>query len=126
MKTYQFRTIATMKERDAKNWYIDADIIRKKWINAETLKNALAQYRVEVNEKDYVTITLSAMRKKSPMYVDTKNGESKQIGYVITAKTSFQRDNGSWIDKYIYLWVTIDEVNTPDFRSKLRKGEQKQ
>ena len=123
MKTYQFRTIATMKERDAKNWYIDADIIRKKWINAETLKNALEQYREEVNEKDYVTITPSAMRKKSPMYVDTKNGESKQIGYVITAKTSFQRDNGSWIDKYIYLWVTIDEVNTPDFRSKLRKGD---
>ena len=115
MKTYIFETIATMKERDAKNWYIDADIIRKKRINAETLRNALEQYRQNVNEKDYVTITLSAMRKKAPMYIDTKEGKSKQVGYVITAKTSFQHDNGSWIDKYIDLWVTIDEINTPNF-----------
>ena len=115
MKTYLFETTATMKERDAKKWYIDANVIRKKRINAETLNNALEQYRQDVNENDYVTITLSAMRKKSPMYIDTENGESKQVGYVITGKTSFEHNNGSWIDKYIDLWVTINEINTPNF-----------
>lgn len=55
MQTYLFETIATMKERDAKNWYIDADIIGNKRINAETLKSALEQYRQDVKENNYVS-----------------------------------------------------------------------
>lgn len=115
MKTYLFETTATMKERDAKNWYIDPNMIRKKRIDAETLRNALEQYRQDVIENDYVTVTLSAMRKKSPMYIDMKDGEAKQVGYVITGKISCERNNGTWVDKYINLWVTITEINTPNF-----------
>lgn len=104
-----------MKEYNRKKWWIASDIVRDKYIEAENLNIALKQYQEDVKNKDYITISENALKNKNAMYMDKKDGTSKQIGYVITGKTSFQNDDGTWKDDYIDLWITIHVINTPDF-----------
>lgn len=115
MKTYLFNTSATMKENDRGKWWIDRDIIRNKYIAAENVKDALTKYAEAVEKSDYVSISKNALKNKSAMYIDGKDGNAKQTGYVITGKTSFDNDRGQWIDKYIDLWIDISIIETPDF-----------
>ena len=49
------------------------------------------------------------------MYVDTKDGNTKQIGYVITGKTEFNDNYYRWVKQYVDLWVRITEVNDVEF-----------
>lgn len=84
-------------------------------INADSVKNALEIYRERVEEKHYVNISRNAIKNKSEMFVDTDNG-AKQVGYVITGKTEF--DKGDYIGystQYINLWVTILTVTDTVF-----------
>lgn len=116
MNKYIFKTNATMKEYNNKRWWIDSDIIREIRVEAETAAAALLQYRDIVKEKFYIDISNNAIKNKSAMYVDTKAGECKQVGYVITAKTEFEdRDNYKWSTQYIDLWVTVLTVVDTDF-----------
>lgn len=115
MKKYLFKTTATMKEYNNKKWWIDSDIVRNKYINAENLNEALEKYREFVGEKEYITISNNAIKNKNPMYRDTINGEVKQVGYVITGKTSFQDDNYNWSEQYIDLWVEILTIEDTEF-----------
>lgn len=115
MNQYMFRTTATMKEYNAKQWRIASDIIRTKYITADNLREALKAYAEEVTENDYITISANALRTKSPMYRDKPNGQPKQVGYVITGKTDFQRENGSWTTQFIDLWVSVDKLESVDF-----------
>ena len=110
-----FDTTATMKEHDAKSWWIDRNIIRTKYIKAGSIKEALQEYATLAEKNDYISISPNAIKNKSAMYIDGKDGASKQIGYVITGKTSFDNDRGRWIDKYIDLWIEISVVDTPNF-----------
>jgi hypothetical protein len=48
------------------------------------------------------------------MYVDTKEGNVKQVGYVITGQTEFV-DSGRWSKQYIDLLVTIITVIDTEF-----------
>ena len=112
MSTYMFRTTATMKEYNRRQWYIDPDIIRTKYITADSLREALAEY---ANSVRYITISANAMRRKSAMYVDTKEGTPRQVGYVITASAEMQRDNGTWTTQYIDLWIRVDKLESVDF-----------
>lgn len=43
---YIFETNATMKEYNCKNWWIDSDIITRKYIEAETVPAALEELRL--------------------------------------------------------------------------------
>ena len=114
--TFIFKTTTTMKEYNSRKWWIDSDIVREIRITAENLWAALEQYREIVTEKHYITISDNAIKNKNPMYIDTPNGEPKQIGYVITGKTDFEdRDNYKWSAQYIDLWVTILTVIDTDF-----------
>ena len=70
---------------------------------------------VQKEEKEYITISDNAIKNKTPMYVDTKDGKSKQIGYVLTGKTDFQDDQGNWISQYIELWVEILTITETNF-----------
>ena len=119
MSTYMFRTTATMKEYNAKQWWIASDIIRTKYITADNLREALKAYAEEVTEKDYITISANALRTKSPMYRDRPNGQPEQVGYVITASTEMQRDNGSWTTQFIDLWVSVDKLESVDFEEAI-------
>ena len=115
MKTYLFNTAATMKEHDRKNWWIDRDIIPEHYINAESVKDALTEYVKIAAVKHYVFISENALKTKSAMYIDLKDGGCKQTGYVITGKTSIEGDNYHYVDKYIDLWIDISIVETPNF-----------
>ena len=105
---YRFETTATMKEYNNKKWWIDSDIVRPVIIEADNLKTALQIWRDKVQERDYIKISNNALKSRSPMYIDGKNGEPVQVGFVITGKTEFDKGNYSgYTTQYIDLWVEI-------------------
>lgn len=105
---YIFKTTATMKEYNNKKWYIDGDIVSDMRINADSVENALEIYRERVEEMHYISISKNAIKNKSEMFVDLSDGSVKQVGYVITGKTEFDRgDYSGYSTQYIDLWVTI-------------------
>lgn len=105
---YIFKTTATMKEYNNKKWYIDGGIISDMRINADSVENALEIYRERVEEEQYITISKNAIKNKSEMFVDLPDGGVKQVGYVITGKTEFDKgDYTGYSTQYIDLWVTI-------------------
>lgn len=105
---YIFKTTATMKEYNNKKWYIDRGIVSDMRINADSVENALEIYREQVEEKHYINISKNAIKNKSEMFVDLSDGNIKQVGYVITGKTEFDKgDYTGYSTQYINLWVTI-------------------
>lgn len=105
---YIFKTTATMKEYNNKKWYIDGGIVSDMRINADSVENALEIYRERVKEKHYISISKNAIKNKSEMFADLLDGSVKQVGYVITGKTEFDRgDYSGYSTQYINLWVTI-------------------
>lgn len=105
---YTFDTTTTMKPYNNKKWWICDDIIRRKIIEAKNLSEALKKYQDEVEDKDYIIISDTALKRKSPMFVDIPGG-SKQVGYVITGATDFDNNGRGWVKQYIDLWVTITQ-----------------
>ena len=108
---YQFKTTATMKPYNNKKWWIGSAVIREITIEAATLKEALQLYRERVKEQ-CINISDSALRNKSPMYIDRENAEPIQTGYVITATTDFE-NHYKWTKQYIDLWITISVISNP-------------
>lgn len=105
---YIFKTTATMKEYNNKKWYIDGGIVSDMRINADSVENALEIYREQVEEKHYINISKNAIKNKSEMFADLSDGSVKQVGYVITGKTEFDKgDYTGYSTQYIDLWVTI-------------------
>lgn len=105
---YIFKTTATMKEYNNEKWYIDGGIVSDMRINADSVENALEIYRERVKEKHYISISKNAIKNKSEMFADLLDGSVKQVGYVITGKTEFDRgDYSGYSTQYIDLWVTI-------------------
>ena len=97
-----------MKEYNNKKWYIDGGIVSDMRIDADSVENALEIYRERVEEKHYITNSKNAIKNKSEMFADLLNGSVKQVGYVITGKTEFDRgDYSGYSTQYIDLWVTI-------------------
>lgn len=104
---YILRTQATMKEYNNKKWWIDSGIISEKRINADNVEKALEIYRERVADENYIDISRNAIKNKSEMFVDTPDGV-KQVGYVITGKTEFDKgDYTGYSTQYIDLWVTV-------------------
>lgn len=105
---YIFKTTATMKEYNNKKWYIDGGIVSDMRINADSVENALEIYRERVEEKHCIIISKNAIKNKSEMFADLLDGSVKQVGYVITGKTEFDRgDYSGYSTQYIDLWITI-------------------
>ena len=117
MKTYLFKTAATVKEADQGNYWIDRGFIGNIEVTAENLTDALARYADIVEKKYYVGVSKTAIKRKNGMFVDRLNGETVQVGYVLTGRFELA-DGYKWVKKYIDLWVKIHEVSTPDFSKK--------
>lgn len=116
MASYIFKTTATMKEYNRRKWWIDSNLIREIRVESENIKTALQRYREIVAEKYYIDISANAIKNKSVMYVDTPDGDAKQVGYVITGKTEFEdRENYKWSTQFIDLWVSVLTVVETDF-----------
>lgn len=108
---YIFKTTTTMKEYNNKKWWIDGDFVPVIRIAADTVGDALKIYKDQVEEKRSISISRNALRNKSEMFVDTPDGNVKQVGYVITGKTEFAKgDYTGYSTQYIDLWVTIITV----------------
>lgn len=105
---YIFKTQVTMKEYNNKKWWIDSGIISEKRINADSVEKALEIYRARVADENYIDISRNAIKNKSEMFVDTPDGGAKQVGYVITGKTEFDKgDYTGYSTQYIDLLVTV-------------------
>lgn len=117
MNRYMFRTTATMKEYNRRQWYINPDVIPTKYIDESNLSEALDQYAWSVSTNEYIDISKNALRNKQPMFIDMPEGP-RQVGYVITGKTEMQRDDGSWTTQYIDLWISIDIITRADFQEE--------
>ena len=105
---YIFKTTATMKEYNNKKWYIDGGIVSDMRIDADSVENALEIYRERVEEKHNINISKNAIKNKSEMFADLSDGSIRQVGYVITGKTEFDKgDYTGYSTQYIDLWVTI-------------------
>ena len=116
MKTFRFETTATMKPYNNNKWWIDGNIVRSMEIDAENVKNALAEWREKVQSRDYIEISKNALKEKQPMYIDNSDGTCEQIGYVITGKTMFDKgDYSGYVYQFIELWVKIVEIVKVDF-----------
>ena len=97
-----------MKEYNNKKWYIDGGIVSDMRINADSVENALEIYRETGDRKALYWHFQNAIKNKSEMFVDLSDGGAKQVGYVITGKTEFDKgDYTGYSTQYIDLWVTI-------------------
>lgn len=101
---FLFKTATTMKPYNDKKWWIDKNAMPEAYINAVSLKEALTKYQ-KLAEENGITISNSALKTAEPMYVDS-DGETKQVGLVITASTDFS-DSCTYSKQYIELWTEI-------------------
>jgi hypothetical protein len=105
-----------MKEYNNRRWWIDPDIIRPFSVAAEDVKTALNLWRERVEDRTGVQVSKNAMKNKSPMYIDQADGNTVQVGFVITGKSEFEdRDAYKYSNQYIDIWVTIQVVSYPEF-----------
>lgn len=114
MAKYIFKTCATMKEYNHQKWWIDPNIVSEKRIEAVSVEDALKEYQKIVEDEHYIIISDNALKTKSQMYRDTKQG-TKQVGYVITGKTEFDKDDGTLSTQYFDLWVEILTITETEF-----------
>lgn len=113
---YSFNTSTTLKEKDQGKWWLDEDLVKTIELDASNLREALEKYMEIVNDGYYVHISKNAIQKKEKMFQEIKpGGPSKQIGYVITGSTSFEREHGGFVNKFIDLWIEIRVVSYPAF-----------
>ena len=116
MKTYLFKTAATVKEMDQGKYWLNGDFIGNVEVRAENLTDALASYADIVEKEYYVEVSKTAIKRKKGMFVDRLNGETVQVGYVITGRYYFELADGyKWVKKYIDLWIDVKELSIPDF-----------
>ena len=109
MRKYLFKTTTTMKEYNAKKWWIERDYIPQTTIEAENVKEALAKYR-EFAEDHCVSISDNALKTKSAMYIDTAEGV-KQCGYYydeIDSHRGYYVFNGDYCTRMTF--KTIREI----------------
>lgn len=110
---YIFKTSCSMKLYNCKKWWISSDMIPEIRIKAESIPAALRMY-AEKADAYGATVTRNGIKNRQPMYRDSKDGEPKQIGFVITGKSLFRDDDKyKWTEQYIDLWIEILTVNYP-------------
>lgn len=110
---FLFKTATTMKPYNNKKWWIDKDVMPEAYINADNLKEALTKYQKRAEENG-ITISNSALKTAKPMYVDS-DGETKQVGLVITASTYFYDSYNVCDKQYIELWTEILTIVDTEF-----------
>ena len=98
---YIINTTTTIPRRYQGKYWIDSDYVKPMRIKADTLSQALAEYRNRLQD-DYINVTQSALRRKSPMYI----GDGEQIGYVV--KGHYDIDGH---DVILELWAEISKTD---------------
>lgn len=104
---YIFNTTTTMKPYNNKSWWIDNNIVPRLRIAAGDVDEAIKKYKNIVNNTYYIGISNNAIKNKAAMYMDTEDGTSRQVGYIITGKTECENHNRKWVSQYIDLLIEI-------------------
>lgn len=112
---FLFTTDTTMKEYNGDRWWIDSDIIKPQYIEAENLKQAIEKYQEITLDKYYIDISKNAIKTKQPIYRDLKNGGAEQVGYIFTASMDFYGESCQGVKNYINLWTTIETLTPTAF-----------
>lgn len=68
-----------------------------------------------VNVFEFYNCGSNETGKYTAFYVPVETGDAVQVGFVITGKTEFQRDNGEWVTQFIDLWVEILTITETKF-----------
>ena len=114
---YIIKTDACMKPYNREKWWIDRKYIKDICVEAPDAEAAIKEWRDEVINDYCVEISAHAIKVKQPMFRDCKDGTTKQVGWVITARTEFQTDdyNKPWVKQFIDLWVEIITIVDTEF-----------
>lgn len=109
MKTYLFSTQVTENSSD---FWIDSKIVSNFKVDANDINEAKHKFFDFVYSSSYITISKTQQKKANKIYVDTKEGETKQIGWVFIGSTEIDFGN-QWRKRFVSLWVSVNElVNT--------------
>lgn len=112
MKNYQFKLNSQCETKGYFDYTLEKTIIE---VEAENEKEALKELCEILHNDYYYTITENAIKNKSPMYRDTKDGQ-KQVGYVITAHSEIFNDQKyKWVKTVSSLWTEIKIFEYNDF-----------
>ena len=110
MKEFLFESCTVCKNP---RFWIDEDIIRRKRIYAETLSEACEKY---AEEAAFSGVEISKTQQKRPakIYVDDKDGNTHQCGYLFKAITDiYDEERRKWTKCRAEIWATIYELESP-------------
>ena len=118
--TYLFKTHAQMKPHNWDKYWIDSDIIPSHEFTADDLNSAIEQYRKWTDHCFGVEITKNAVKTKRPIYRDFEDGTTRQVGYIFTGKSLFDKgDYTGFTEQYVDLWTSILIVSYPDLHDEM-------
>ena len=110
MKEFLFESCTVCKNP---RFWIDKDIISRKKIAAATLAEACEKY---AKEADAAGVEISKTQQKRPekIYIDDKDGNAQQCGYLFKATTDiYDEERGKWTNCRAEIWATVYEVKSP-------------
>jgi len=107
---YLFETNVYMKPYNSRKYWIDRDFCKPIKITATNLQEAIVNYCNYIYSNHYIKISQNAINNKSPVYIDDKNGDAIQCGYVFTGKTYFENTQ-----QFVDIWTTIYRIENINF-----------
>ena len=110
MKEFLFESCTVCKNP---RFWIDEDIISRKRIYAETIAEACEKY---AEEAAFAGVEISKTQQKRPakIYIDDKDGNAQQCGYLFKAtKDIYDEERGKWTKCRAEIWAKIYEVKSP-------------
>ena len=94
-------------------FWIDEDIISRKKISAATHAEACEKYAKETTAA-YVEISKKKKKRPEKIYVDDKDGNAHQCGYLFKATTDiYDEERRKWTKCRAEIWATIYELKSP-------------
>ena len=94
-------------------FWIDEEIIRRKKIAAASLAEACEKYAEEAAAAG-VTISKTQQKRPEKIYIDDKDGNAQQCGYLFKATTDiYDEERRKWTKCRAEIWATVYELRSP-------------
>ena len=83
-------------------------------VSADSIKEAEEKFFIHLSKDLFFEVSKTARRKYNKMYIDTKEGTSKQVGKVFKASTEIEWSNKNpWKKVFADIWTEIKVLNNP-------------
>ena len=110
MSIYLFESSTICKNP---RFWIDKDIISRKKTSTETLAEACEKYAKEAAAAG-VEISKTQQKRPEKIYIDDKDGNAQQCGFLFKATTHiYDEERGKWTKCRAEIWATIYELKSP-------------